>query len=262
MHGRITILVNEDIKGNVTFKRLGPETVRNNEESTLFTVSTDWSRSVNMKQYPAYKVGQKGDSIFEYAPTKGEAGQSIYTIPSYCSSLNSAYLNGEIPFLQKSNLINAIFPSFMLTMAKKFASDEEASQFKKQIESAKGSQEAGRILAFVANSADQLPNITEIPTNSNDKLFNETIDNVQSSICAAHNIDMLIMGLRVPGKLGSGSEIPTAYAIFEKNVVLPLRTQMEEFADEIFSIGNVPATIKINNYKIVDDIVVETKKLI
>lgn len=260
MHGRILILVNEDKNGNVSFKRLGPETVRNNEDSTLFTVSSDWSRSIGMKQYPAYRVGLKGESIFEYAPSKGEAGQTIYPIPSYCSALNSAYLNGEIPFLQKSNLINAIFPSFMLTMAKKFASAEEAAQFKQQIEKAKGPQEAGRILAFVTNEKEQLPTLTAIPTNQNDKLFTETIDEVKAAICTAHNIDMLIMGLRVPGKLGSGSELPMAYAVFEKNVVLPLRTQMEEFGDELFSIGNIPATVKINDFKIIDDIVIEQPK--
>lgn len=257
MHGRITIIVNEDEKGNVTFKRVGPETVRNNEDSTIYTISNDWSRQIDLKQYRAYKVGIKGESLFEYAPSKGEAGQSIYSIPQYCSALNSAFLNGEIPFLQKSNLINSIFPSLMLTMAKKFASQEEAEQFRNTIEKAKGPQEAGRILAFVTNDKEQLPEITPIPTNNNDKLFTETIDEVKASICTAHNIDMLIMGLRTPGKLGSGAELPQAYAIFEKNVVLPLREQMEEFGDELLSIGNIAANIKLNSYKIIDNVVVE-----
>lgn len=257
MHGRITVIVTEDEKGNVTFKRVGPETVRNNEDSTIFSVSTDWSRQINVKQYRAYKPGMKGESMFEYAPSKGEAGQAIYPIPQYCSSLNSAFLNGEIPFLQKSNLINSIFPSLMLTMAKKFASEEEAQQFRETIEKAKGPQEAGRILAFVTNSSEQLPTITPIPVNQNDKLFTETIDEVKASICTAHNIDMLIMGLRTPGKLGSGAELPQAYAIFEKNVVLPLREQVSEFADELLSIGNQAAEIVINDYKIIDSVVVD-----
>lgn len=258
MHGRVTTIVTQT-ENSISFKRIGPEKVRNNKENTIFTTSDDWALSSNMKQYKAYKPGVLGESIFEYAPSKGEAGQEYYPIPQYCSALNSAYLNGEIPFLQKSNLINAIFPSFMLTMAKKFGSDTEAKQFKAQIENAKGPQEAGRILAFVANSVDQLPTLTAIPRNENDKLFTETIDNVQSSICTAHNIDMLIMGIRVPGKLGSGTEIPTAYAIYEKNVVLPLREQMEEFADELLLMGGLSGNIKIREYKIIDDVIVETK---
>lgn len=256
MHGRITLIVTQSDKG-VSFKRIGPELVRNNKDNTIFTTSDDWALSSNMKQYKAYQPGIMGDTIFEYAPSKGEAGQEHYPIPQYCSALNSAYLNGEIPFLQKSNLINAIFPSFMLTMAKKFASDDEAKAFKKQIDHAKEPQEAGRILAFVANSVDQLPTLTAIPRNENDKLFTETIDAVQTSICTAHNIDMLIIGLRVPGKLGSGSELPMAYSIFEKNVVLPLREQMEEFADEILLMGGLTSSIEINEYKIVDNVIVE-----
>lgn len=256
MHGRITLIVTQSDKG-VSFKRIGPEMVRVNKDNTIFTTSDDWALSSNMKQYKTYQPGIMGDTIFEYAPSKGEAGQDYYPIPQYCSSLNSAYMNGEIPFLQKSNLINAIFPSFMLTMAKKFASDDEAKAFKKQIENAKGPQEAGRILAFVANSVDQLPTLTAIPRNENDKLFTETIDAVQTSICTAHNIDMLIIGLRVPGKLGSGSELPMAYSIFEKNVVLPLREQMEEFADELLLMGGLTGSIEINEYKIVDNVIVE-----
>jgi hypothetical protein len=78
MHGRISIIVNEDEKGNVSFKRVGPETVRNNEFSTLHTLSDDWSRSINMKQMRAYRPGLKGESLFEFSPSKGEAGQTIY----------------------------------------------------------------------------------------------------------------------------------------------------------------------------------------
>jgi hypothetical protein len=257
MHGRICIIVNESENGTITFKRVGPEKVRNNADKTLYTLSDDWARSVNMKAYKPYYPGLKGQSIFVYELDE-EAGQDYYPIPSYCSSLNSAFLQGEIPFLQKSNLINSIFPSFMLTMAKKFGSEEEAAAFRDTIEKAKGAQEAGRVLAFVANSADQLPILTEIPTNQNDKLFTETTENVIGQICSAHQIDMLIMGQRVPGKLGSGNELPAAYTIFEKNVVMPLREMMTEFANELFFIANIPTTITINDYQIIQGVIIDT----
>jgi len=253
LHERIILLIY--VKNGIirSIKRVGPEKVRNNEDSTMFTICDDWSRNSNLRTYKAYCDGIEGYSIYEYSYAKGEAGQEIYPIPSYCSALNSAYLNGEIPFLQKSNLINSIFPSFMLTMAKKFASNEEAEQFKQQIEKAKGAQEAGRILAFVSNSAENLPTLTPIPKNENDKLFTETIDEVKASICTAHNIDMLIMGIRVPGKLGSGNELPMAYAIFEKNVIMPLREQMEDFINDLLVMNNIPGEFKIREYKIIDN---------
>lgn len=257
LHGRILLLITKDKNDKITnIQRLSPETVRNNRKSTVYTISDDWSRSTGMCKYPVFKINQPGDQVYEYASSKGESGQTIYPIPQYCSSLNSAYLDGEIPFLMKSNLINSIFPSFMLTLAKKFSSDEESKQFKRQIENAKGPQDAGRILAFVANTPDQLPTLTPIPTNENDKLFTETIENVKASICIAHNIDMLIMGIRVPGKLGSGAELPMAYAIFEKNVILPLRGQMEEFVNDILFINGIKGDFKVNEYRIIENNVI------
>ena len=141
----------------------------------------------------------------------------------------------------------------MLTLAKKFSSDEEAKQFKKQIENAKGPQDAGRILAFVANTPDQLPTLTPIPTNENDKLFTETIENSKANICISHQIDMLITGIRTPGKLGSGAELPMAYAIFEKTVIMPLRGQMEEFVNDLLFINGIKSDFKINEYRIIEN---------
>lgn len=253
MHGRITILVCDNGK-EITLKRLGPETVRNNADASIFTISDDWATSRNMRCLPAYRPNILGESILEFSPGKGEAGQDIYALPQYCSALNSAFLNGEIPFLQKSNLINSIFPSFMLTMAKVFQSDAEVKQFKQTIEDAKGAQEAGRILAFVSNSADSLPTITPIPVSNNDSLFKETIDNVQINICQAHGVHPQLIN-SVTGKLGSGAELPMLYAMFEKNQVLPLKEQMKDFIEELFFVAGIPVSIKINEYKIVDDVI-------
>lgn len=251
MHNRICIIVNKKENGEVTLKRVGPEKVRNNKHRTIYTISDDWMLQTGSLPLKAYDPSIIGESMYEYSLV-GDAGQDVYPIPSYTSSFNSAFLSSEIPLLQKSSLINSIFPSFMLTMVKKFGSDKEAQQFKDQIEKAKGAQEAGRILAMVVNNPDEVPNLTPIPVNNNDKLFTETIENSKAEICIAHGIDMLIMGVRVPGKLGSGNELPASYAIFEKNVVMPLRNDLEEFLNELLGIANVPGTITINDYQIVD----------
>ena len=56
MHGRICILVNE-YNGKVKLTRVGPEKVRNNEMKTLFTLSDDWARSVNIRQIKPHIPG-------------------------------------------------------------------------------------------------------------------------------------------------------------------------------------------------------------
>jgi hypothetical protein len=255
MHGRVCLIIDPTAK-DISIKRVGPERVRTNVTKTSYTISDDWARSVNMFDILPYYVGAKEKTLFVYE-IDGDAGQDIYPIPQYCSALNDAFLDGEMSYLQKSNIINSIFPSFMIKLAKKFGSQDEINQFKDTINKAKGAPSAGRIMTFVANSADQLPTIETIPTNNNDKIFDSTLQRVDSNICRAHSIDPLLMGIRVSGSLGNGNELHQSYTIFEKNVIMPLREMVTEIADELLFIGGVNSTIIINNYQIIDDVIVD-----
>ena len=255
MHGRVCILVDSTGK-DIKLERVGPEKVRNNEEKTLYTISKDWARQIDQRQYPAYRPDCKEKSLWVYE-IDGDAGQDIYPIPQYCSALNDAFLDGEIPYLQKSNIINSIFPSFMIKLAKKFGNQSEVDQFKATVDKAKGAPAAGRILTFIANDKEQLPEIVPIPMNGNDKLFDSTIQNKDANICRAHSIDPLLMGIRVSGSLGSGNELNEQYTIFEKNVVMPLREMVTEIGDELLSIANINSTILINNYQIIGETIVD-----
>jgi len=145
----------------------------------------------------------------------------------------------------------------MIKLAKKFGSQDEINQFKDTINKAKGAPSAGRIMTFVANSVEQLPTIETIPTNNNDKIFDSTLQRVDANICRAHSIDPLLMGIRISGSLGNGNELQQSYTIFEKNVVMPLREMMEEVGDELLFIADVKSSIKINNYQIIGEEIVD-----
>jgi len=258
MHERVTLLICNK-NGVKTIKRISPEKVRNNVDKTIFTVSDDWSRSIDIKQYQPYTPALQGESIYLYENDL-VAGQEYYPIPSYCSANNWMFVDGEMSYLQKSNIINSIFPSFMITMAKKFESDNEVQAFKKTIDNAKGAPDAGRIMTFVSEFPENLPTVTALPQNNNDKLFVETVTNLEANICRAHQIDPLIMGIRVSGKLGSGNELKQSYTIFEKNIVIPLRRQMTEIFNDIMIIGGFVSTIEINNFQIIEEQIIQAKE--
>jgi hypothetical protein len=65
------------------------------------------------------------------------------------------------------------------------------------------------------------------------------------------------MGIRVSGKLGSGSDIKQAYIIFEKNTIIPLRETIADIVNDLFEIAKVKARVEINNYQIVNETIVE-----
>ena len=128
---------------------------------------------------------------------------------------------------------------------------------KETIDRLKGAANAGKAVAFFANSADQLPKIESLPTNGNDKLFHEASALNTEQICFAHTIDPILMGIRTTGALGSGSDIKQAYVIFEKNVVMELRQQVVTIFQELLTIARIPADFTINNFQIINETIVE-----
>jgi hypothetical protein len=136
-------------------------------------------------------------------------------------------------------------------------SEEEKHMIKQTIDRLKGAANAGKAVAFFANSQDALPKIEPLPTNSNDKLFHEASALNTEQICFSHTIDPILMGVRTTGALGGGADIKQAYVVFEKNVVMPLRDQVEEIVNELLALAKIPGVYMINNFQIINETIVE-----
>jgi len=141
---------------------------------------------------------------------------------------------------------------------KKPQGKEEMELIKSTVEKMKGAENAGKAVAFFANNKEQLPELVTVPTNSNDQLFIQTDGRIDEKICQAWNIDPLIMGIRVSGKLGSGMELEQSYQTFEKNTIIPLRKELEEIFNDILTIGGTDAQFVCVEYRIIGDSIVET----
>lgn len=253
-------LITNDSTGKAKhLKRIPQDEIRWDESRSKFTYNKDFSRgAVNQITYDEYTIGKPNHQGILVFRTDDE--DNLYPIPSYASANNWIFLDGESSFLHKSNILNAIFPSTVFKFPKKPASAEEFAEYKKILESAKGAQQAGRAIAFFETGIEQLPVIETIATNDNDKLFTQTDDRIDSKICQAHSIDPILMGIRVSGSLGNGSDIKQTYPIFEKNVIMPLRSQVEEIVQMLFMIFVQKGSFKINNYQIIDTTITEIKK--
>lgn len=256
MHGRVCILVTPTINGDVKLTRVGPEKVRNNINKTIYTVADDWSRSLNKVEYYKHYPNAKVPTMYIYE-IDGDAGQDIYPIPHYVSAANWCFIDGEMSYLHKSNIMNSIFASFILTFGVKPKNEEERAAIQRNVDQLRGASNGGKIAVFAGNTPEQLPTLIPVPTSSNPTLFLETMEAIQMNIAFSHSIDPLLAGIRVSGKIGSGSEIPMSYQIFEKNIVMPLREMLTDIGDELLNIGGINSTIEINNYQIIDEKIVD-----
>lgn len=266
MHNRVYFKLRfNEIGDLIEIKHVGAEKVRKNKDGTTYSLCYDWSSQIDIETIYPYDFRRfQKECLYIYE--KNCVGQDVYPLPSYTSAFNWAFLDGEMSYLQKSNILNSIFPSFAILFPKKPQSEEEKNAIRKTVEQGKGARNGGKTLAFFANAKDQLPEIQAIPTNANDNLFQTTTESIDSKICQAHTIDPILMGIRVSGKLGSGSDIKQSYTIFEKNVIIPQKNRIERIVNELFKIGKVKATFSLNSYAIINDVITQrdekTQKLV
>lgn len=256
MHSRVYFKVKVKNKIVVSYERISPEKVRTNKDRSRYFIADDWSTQLGQLTLKPYHPECK-DEYQLYRYELDTIGDYPYPIPQYSSCLNWVFLDGEMSYLHKSNIQNSIFASVMITFPKKPTSTEEKNSIKDSIEKAKGAPNAGRVFAVFANSADQMPKLEPIPTNNNDQLFIQTDGRIDEKICQAHTIDPILMGIRVSGKLGSGSDIKQSYIIWEKNFVIPTREILQNIFDDLVSLSGVKVYPKIKNYQIIGDVIVE-----
>lgn len=238
----------------VEIKFLEPSKVRKDYSGKWAYIAEDWTTQRGFRQRRFYDPNCK-DEIQILAFETKTTGQDVYPLPRYTSANNWIFMDGEESYLQKTNIVESIFPSFALLFPRKPANKEEKESIKKTIEGAKGAQKAGRIFALFANKKDEIPEVTPIPKNNNDSLFENTSPRIDNKICQAHCIDPLLMGIRVGGMLGSGTDIEKAYTIFEKNDILKRRRRLEKNIKVLFRLFGIQADFEVNAFQIINETV-------
>jgi hypothetical protein len=260
LHNRVYFKLCFDKKRKLTkIENISPEKVRVSRDRKMYYLCDDWSTRIDIREIKPYHITCT-DEYQLYCYEIKSMGQDYYPLPTYTSALNFAFLSGDLSYFAKSNIQNSVFPSFAMMFPKRPQSEEEKHMIKETIDRLKGAANAGKAVAFFANSQDQLPKIEALPNNNNDKLFLEASQLNTEQICFAHTIDPILMGIRTAGALGNGSDIKQAYIIFEKNVVMELRNQITTIFNELISIARIPAEFTINNFQIINETIVELEE--
>ena len=257
VHHRVYFKLCYNDKGELyKIYNVSPEKVRVARDKVTYFMCDDWSARIDVVPIKrAHPTNRDLEQLYVYEIMT--LGQEWYSLPQYTSALNFAFLSGELSYFAKSNIQNSVFPSFAMMFPKRPQSEEEKHMIKNTIDRLKGAANAGKAVAFFANNADQLPKIEALPVNNNDKLFHEASALNTEQICFSHTIDPILMGVRTTGSLGGGADIKQAYVVFEKNVVMPLRDQVEEIVNELLALAKIPGKYMINNFQIINETIVE-----
>lgn len=250
IHNRVYLdLTFSDSGKFLTAKRIEPANIRHRFDGGV-EYSTDWSTQSERRDLVKYQHGKKnvGNVVWEYKIDT--PGMDYYPLPTYSSAMNWCFLDGEQSFLQKNNIQESIFPSMFIRRPKRFANQKEIDDFKAGLMRKKGAENAGHIGVLSGDGFENTPEVVAPPSSQNDNLFIQTEKSIKDNICYAHKINPSIVGIKVAGSLGNAQELEMSYAIWEKNVVLPLREIIEDLGKTLLQIAGIVGEFKVNDFKL------------
>ena len=156
--------------------------------------------------YPKFCAENKTDTVqlFEYSGPS--VGKKIYSLPTYGSALNWAYLDAQMGQFHKANIQNGLNPSLVVKFPNNPDTKDKMDAVRQSlVDSFAGSANAGRVMTVFAKDRENLPDIEQLPANMLDKSFLQLTDVVQRQIAFAHNINPDLLGMKTPGSLGQNA---------------------------------------------------------
>ena len=211
----------------------------------------DWSRA-NKKGYePRFipKMTQGSEeprqSFWHFTKlTKSRA----YPKPDYEKSLTWIEVEKQIGIYHMNNLLNGLFPAFMIHMMNGQKDPEEAAQIKKDFEKRLGAENAGGFMMTFNESGSEAPKVDTFPISDADKQYQFLSGESTSKIMIGHRVTSpLLFGIRGEGGgLGSNKdEMVAGYKLFFSQVIEPFQRFICDGLEQLFAIRGIQTQFSI-----------------
>ncbi len=232
-----------------TFYHIPFAKIRSDKSNTMFWYKEDWSDRIEKPTpYRAFNPAIKEKTIFfykEYRP-----GVSTYPLPEWWASCN--YIESDIE-LSKALLTNAktgFSASKLITFMNgappsKEAKREVTNQFKNEHGGSAGEKV---VIAFV-KPGEAAPLIQDLGSSDLTKEdFTAVVNLIDSKIFVAHSVTHpLLFGIQTPGKLGSATELRTAYEIFKNTYVSSKQKNIEEVFNYLAALNKIGTEFELES---------------
>ena len=177
-------------------------------------------------------------------------GMSFYPKPDYYSGLNYIELSRQIATFHVNNIMNGLFPSFILTKVGEIPDEQQQLNEKRKFEGQIGAGNAGKFWLMHVENENQKPQIDAFPITDADKQYDYLGKESTAQVLISHQVTSpLLYGIRDGGGLGSNTdEMKTALEIFTSHVVEPFQIILKEcFTDILGFMGLTAVEIEPNS---------------
>jgi hypothetical protein len=199
------------------------------DEITGIWYSKDWANTRSKKGkpefIPAFNPLQAEEQPRQVIYAHGMmAGSSYYAKPDYFGALNYVELSYQMGLYHVNNILNGLFPSFIINFLNGIPQKEEREAIRREWEQRlSGASNAGKFLMTFNEDPTRAPSIESFPLSDADKQYQFLSEETAKQIMVGHRVvSPLIHGIRDTTGFGSNKdEMLVGMEIFNNQVIKP-----------------------------------------
>ena len=199
------------------------------DDITGIWYSKDWANTRSKKGkpefIPAFNPSQAEEQPRQVIYAHGMmAGSSYYAKPDYFGALNYVELSYQMGLYHVNNILNGLFPSFIINFLNGIPQKEEREAIRREWEERlSGASNAGKFLMTFNEDPTRAPSIESFPLSDADKQYQFLSEETAKQIMVGHRVvSPLIHGIRDTTGFGSNKdEMLVGMEIFNNQVIKP-----------------------------------------
>jgi len=220
---------------------------RDEDEITGIFYSKDWANTRSKKGKPEF-IPAFNPSIAQEQPRQViyahgmSAGSVYYPKPDYFGALNYVELSYQMGLYHVNNILNGLFPSFIINFLNGIPQKEEREAIRREWETRlSGASNAGKFLMTFNEDPTRAPQIEAFPLSDADKQYQFLSEETAKQIMVGHRVvSPLIHGIRDTTGFGSNKdEMLVGLEIFNNQVIKPYQRIIERVFTPILGDINI-----------------------
>jgi len=242
---------------------------KDEDDITGIFYSKDWANTRSKKGKPEF-IPAFNPSIAQEQPRQViyahgmMAGSSYYAKPDYFGALNYVELSYQMGLYHVNNILNGLFPSFIINFLNGIPQKEEREAIRREWETRlSGASNAGKFLMTFNEDPARAPQIESFPLSDADKQYQFLSEETAKQIMVGHRVvSPLIHGIRDTTGFGSNKdEMVVGLEIFNNQVIKPYQRIIERVFTPILGEINIEMNSPFNDEVVVVQPTVQTAEL-
>lgn len=217
------------------------------DDVTGIWYSKDWANTRSRRGKPEF-IPAFNPSIAQEQPRQViyahgmSAGSVYYPKPDYFGALNYIELSYQMGLYHVNNILNGLFPSFIINFLNGIPQKEEREAIRREWEARlSGANNAGKFLMTFNEDPTRAPSIEAFPLSDADKQYQFLSEETAKQIMVGHRVvSPLIHGIRDTTGFGSNKdEMLVGLEIFNNQVIKPYQRIIENVFTPILGDVNI-----------------------